>query len=73
MKMPENACATETVYRPGTHNGDRYTHNPNVYFSKVNVDFRQAVEYVTFRGFTHSGNIVIFEPDLDENYLYIFN
>ncbi len=39
----------------------------------MNVDVCQAVEYVTFRGLTHSGNIVIFKPDLDENDFYIFN
>ncbi len=69
----ENVCSTETVYSPGTDTGDQYTLNSDDYFSKVNVDFRQSVRYVTFRGLTHSGNIVICKPDLDENDLYIFN
>ncbi len=69
----ESAYATETVYSAGTDTDDQYTLNPDAYFSKVNIDFRQAVEYVTFRGLTHSGNIVIFKPDLDENDFYIFN
>ncbi len=60
-------CINHVIYTP------EYTLNPDAYFSKVNVDFRQAVELVTFIGLTHSGNIVIFKPDLDENGFYIFN
>lgn len=35
---------------------------PELYFSKVITDYRSSVEYITYRGLTHTGDIVSYEP-----------